>query len=158
MARPQAQPQQKREGVLSGSRTLWPPAPRASGSMDFPVLKCLIINKKMSKAAVYFVLPDCPPGTQVFRGERNERPRRQGLCPLGRSLGTLALRHPGSTAPWLQELGQVSHPSPASSPETGGDASRAVSGCCTFREMRVGSPQHSVLDTKDQNMMGDQGL
>lgn len=113
------------------------------------------LEQKISKVAIPFVLPDCLPGTQVFRGKGNERPKRQGgHVPCGQERG-----HPGSTTSWLQAFGQVSFQGPTLS-SLKGDASRTVvkeegnTGCCHKREMGVGSAQH----TKYQNMLGDRSL
>lgn len=99
VARLQARPWQDRTGITAGSIPHWPLGPGAFGSTRHPVYPGFFnteeLEQKISKVAIPFVLPDCLPGTQVFRGKGNERPRRQGMCLVARSMGILALPLPG---------------------------------------------------------------
>lgn len=99
VARLQAQPWQNRKGITAGSIPHWPLGPGAFGSTRRPVYPRFFnteeLEQKNSKVAIPFVLPDCLPGTQVFRGKDNERPGRQGMCLVARSMSILALPLPG---------------------------------------------------------------
>lgn len=155
VARLQAQPRQDRKGITAGSiphRPLGLGAFRSNRHPVYPgVFNTEELERNISKVAIPFVLPDCPPGTQVFRGKGNERPKKAGHVPCVQERG-----HPGSTTSWRQEFGRVSLQSSTSS-SLKGDASRTVlgeegnAGCCHIREMGVRSPQR----TKYQSMPGD---